>query len=470
MGATARANSDLQTRASSSWLRSSYRFMPRAARPFFAVGVLTLGIGLAAGFHVSPPNVPVAISANAAGGWVVESVAAGSGPWTKGVRPGMEVFPWPASPAYEASGFDAVLDGIVFGVSTQQLTPHSAFLTVALMAALLSIALRAGRLPGAAASAGLASGVALMPLAPQLGLPVALMLVPLPLLATGSMLALPNQRLRVAADGVALGLAIALVMLSAGALIIEPPSWPALWALPMVTAVAIGIAGDAAAILWRYRHMPGDATGAHRLASAVAPMLVNSSLAGADRQRALMADDIHNRVLPVLNNAIRGMRDGEPTNVSVERMVGVGRELRSLMARDETVTLEFGGLGEAIRSQIAVVATDVPVAYRLTAGLVRPPRSVEVAAYRVAQAAIDNSIRHSGADQIEVDVQVDGKRVDLTVKDDGVGIDDFTVASAVKAGRVGLAQMRVRAETVGASLTVETYASSGTEVRFRWPK
>jgi signal transduction histidine kinase len=199
-------------------------------------------------------------------------------------------------------------------------------------------------------------------------------------------------------------------------------------------------------------------------------MLVNSSLAGADRQRALMADDIHNRVLPVLNNAIRGMRDGEPTNVSVERMVGVGRELRSLMARDETVTLEFGGLGEAIRSQIAVVATDVPVAYRLTAGLVRPPRSVEVAAYRVAQAAIDNSIRHSGADQIEVDVQVDGKRVDLTVKDDGVGIDDFTVASAVKAGRVGLAQMRVRAETVGASLTVETYASSGTEVRFRWPK
>ena len=98
----------------------------------------------------------------------------------------------------------------------------------------------------------------------------------------------------------------------------------------------------------------------------------------------------------------------------------------------------------------------------------RLPAAREEAAYRIAQEALHNALRHADATRISVvlrDLGAEG--LSLVVADDGVG---FSV-DGVAPGGVGLGSMRARAEEVGGRLqvrsgpegtTVELWAPSST--------
>ena len=79
--------------------------------------------------------------------------------------------------------------------------------------------------------------------------------------------------------------------------------------------------------------------------------------------------------------------------------------------------------------------------------------------YRVAQEALSNAARHSGADRIGVRVRRADGRVELTVSDDGRGFS-FDEAG----GGLGILGMRERALLVGGELGIES-RPTGTTVR-----
>ena len=93
------------------------------------------------------------------------------------------------------------------------------------------------------------------------------------------------------------------------------------------------------------------------------------------------------------------------------------------------------------------------------------PAAVEVACYRIAQEAIANATRHSGAGTCHVSLSLDEANgsLELEVVDDGVG-----VAEDRKAG-VGMSSMLERAEELGGTLIVETLTEGGTRVLSRLP-
>jgi len=77
---------------------------------------------------------------------------------------------------------------------------------------------------------------------------------------------------------------------------------------------------------------------------------------------------------------------------------------------------------------------------------------VEIALFRIAQEAVSNAIRHSGATTIDIDlIYAEGQLV-LAVLDDGEGFD---VQAAAGTG-FGLGSMRDRARAVGARLTIDS--------------
>ncbi len=98
----------------------------------------------------------------------------------------------------------------------------------------------------------------------------------------------------------------------------------------------------------------------------------------------------------------------------------------------------------------------------------RPPGEVELAVYRIAQEAVGNAVRHSGAQMIEVTVRARSDEVSLVVHDDGVGLDAVAAREATQRGHVGLHSMAERAELIGAQLRIEA-AKPGTRVTLRWP-
>lgn len=91
---------------------------------------------------------------------------------------------------------------------------------------------------------------------------------------------------------------------------------------------------------------------------------------------------------------------------------------------------------------------------------VRLPMSYRENLYLIFKEALNNSLRHSGCQEIELSVALQGRRLEVVLRDDGRGFDPD--------GRRGngLDNMRSRAERIGGRLSVEASRDNGTAVRF----
>jgi len=92
------------------------------------------------------------------------------------------------------------------------------------------------------------------------------------------------------------------------------------------------------------------------------------------------------------------------------------------------------------------------------------PEHVEIVLYRIAQEALQNVVKHSGASSAAVVLRADTGQVSLRITDDGAGFDP----EAASAG-FGVPGMAERAELVGGRLDVRTAPGRGTSVEARIP-
>lgn len=88
----------------------------------------------------------------------------------------------------------------------------------------------------------------------------------------------------------------------------------------------------------------------------------------------------------------------------------------------------------------------------------------QVVVYRVAQEALVNAARHSGATRVEVSLEPRESRVRLEVADNGSGF-----AFAEEGKGLGLSGMRERALLVGGSLDIDSRPGKGTSVVLEVP-
>jgi signal transduction histidine kinase len=88
--------------------------------------------------------------------------------------------------------------------------------------------------------------------------------------------------------------------------------------------------------------------------------------------------------------------------------------------------------------------------------------------YSIAREALVNAFRHSGAAQIEVELEYTPSRMRVLVRDNGRGINP-EVLRAGRDGHWGLSGMRERAERIGAKFKIMSGASAGTEVELSIP-
>ncbi|MDR6904492.1 signal transduction histidine kinase [Agromyces sp. 3263] len=91
-----------------------------------------------------------------------------------------------------------------------------------------------------------------------------------------------------------------------------------------------------------------------------------------------------------------------------------------------------------------------------------PARAAQFAAYRIAQEALTNVVRHAGATRTVVAVERLGDELLLTVDDDGSGADGSAEGS-------GILGMRERAALLGGSVELARSPRGGTRVTARLP-
>ena len=174
----------------------------------------------------------------------------------------------------------------------------------------------------------------------------------------------------------------------------------------------------------------------------------------------------HARAAAVL--AAREPCDPDRVRTEIEVVGTLGAEahaeLRAIIDGLAPPDQQAGGLTEAVRryAVLAGRAHGIPVTFT-AAPIPALGERREAALYRVAQEALHNALRHSGAQAICVRLARTGRRVTLDVKDDGHGFP-----AAAPASGVGLASMRERAAQAGGTLTIKS-GPEGTQVRMTVP-
>jgi signal transduction histidine kinase len=94
-----------------------------------------------------------------------------------------------------------------------------------------------------------------------------------------------------------------------------------------------------------------------------------------------------------------------------------------------------------------------------------PPESKE-ALYRIAQEAMQNAVKHSGAHNVGLSVELTEAEALLRVSDDGGGFDP----SGSFPGHLGLRSMRERAERLGGTVSIESAPGNGTRISAQIPR
>jgi signal transduction histidine kinase len=143
-------------------------------------------------------------------------------------------------------------------------------------------------------------------------------------------------------------------------------------------------------------------------------------------------------------------------------------DLRQVLIELRPAALAEHGIAEALESRCREwgQAHNIAVECVVSLGEQPVPQSVEDVAYRVAQEALGNIVRHAGARHVSVALMVGRARLTLSITDDGGGFDPAASAPAGHLGRVG---MRERARAVGGSLDVDSEPGRGTTLRLSVP-
>jgi two-component system NarL family sensor kinase len=87
----------------------------------------------------------------------------------------------------------------------------------------------------------------------------------------------------------------------------------------------------------------------------------------------------------------------------------------------------------------------------------------------LARELLTNAAKHAGASRVRVSVRHDEDAILLEVADDGQGIPEGRLATALREGHIGLASSVQRVEAVGGTLTVSSVEGGGTAVSVSLP-
>jgi two-component system NarL family sensor kinase len=90
------------------------------------------------------------------------------------------------------------------------------------------------------------------------------------------------------------------------------------------------------------------------------------------------------------------------------------------------------------------------------------PVRCEVGLYRIAQEAINNTIRHAHAQHLAVRLVVSSDAIELTIEDDGAGFDPAALPDGEHFGLIGINE---RARLMGGSLALYSAVGDGTTLR-----
>ncbi len=197
-------------------------------------------------------------------------------------------------------------------------------------------------------------------------------------------------------------------------------------------------------------------------------------LTAQEAERKRLARELHDDTAQVLTSVLVRLRvlerseDDETARAGLAELrtilAGALEGVRALAIDLRPPVLDDLGLEMALETQ----ARDFNQRWGIEATLSsdrlgRLSTAVELVFYRVAQEALSNIAKHSGASQVEIRLTKQGCRLQMLIEDDGCGFDPDAATDAVDAG-LGLFGMKERLALVDGTLGIESAVGAGTRL------
>jgi signal transduction histidine kinase len=197
-------------------------------------------------------------------------------------------------------------------------------------------------------------------------------------------------------------------------------------------------------------------------------------LVAQDDERARIARELHDDVgqqLTLLSLDLQRLSDLEQgtendrerlSSNAVGRADAVVRSVHDISHRLHPQKLRLLGLVAALATiRRELPSTDVNVSFTHENVPDSVPHDLTLCLYRIAQEAMQNTVKHSRAREVAMRITGDAHELALTIVDDGVGFD----MDAVRDSGLGLISMQERLEPFGGVLTIRSAPGAGTYVK-----
>jgi signal transduction histidine kinase len=202
--------------------------------------------------------------------------------------------------------------------------------------------------------------------------------------------------------------------------------------------------------------------------------------AAAQEERSRLARDLHDSIkqqifsISVSAAGAQARWDSDPDGARAaladvrksaqEAMV----EMRAMLQQLAPAPLEKVGLVQALRDQCEALSYRSGAQVTTAIGALPPddrlPIGAQEAIFRIAQEALTNIARHARAQHVTLKLNADEDDIRMEIRDDGQGFDVNLPAQGM-----GLANMKARAEGVGALLHIDSHVGNGTRLTIRVP-
>jgi ligand-binding sensor domain-containing protein/two-component sensor histidine kinase len=242
--------------------------------------------------------------------------------------------------------------------------------------------------------------------------------------------------------------------------VVQPPFYRTFWFLGLATILLAGFVFAVYKMRVRVIRSQFDAVLAERtrIAREIHDTLAQGFV-GVSTQLELTAHHL------AQSNVLEAAQQVDRTRALVrEGLADARRSIWNLRAdgTQATLPLRLTNLVQQASTEHLKTNIDIGGTYRALAP------SLENEVLRIAQEALANVLRHSGATRVELDLRYHPNELTLTISDNGAGFQS-TDTTLPAQGHFGLQGMRERAIQIGGMLNVESSPESGTTVTLRAP-
>ncbi len=209
--------------------------------------------------------------------------------------------------------------------------------------------------------------------------------------------------------------------------------------------------------------------------------LLNAIIQAEERERRRFATEIHDGLGPLLSTIKMSLSSLENSDLKGSDLMVIkntnmviGEAMKSIQEVSNNLSphmLKNFGIAKAIRNFVNKINQSkiLKVLFTTNAWEARFTEGTEILIYRSVCELLNNTIKHSGANKVEIDFQVKDKNIEMSYKDNGIGFNTKTLFTDRKDTGTGYFNMYNRIKSLHGTIEIISDKDKGVDVSIKIP-